>query len=109
MKLIESSVPRRCDPADEADETEYYCPINTFQLSQTSTTPFLVAYLADQGDRFDHLLQRNLAGAGLTEADLHHHGIANLSAVLTQKGANVRPYEMHLRSSLKGISKRASY
>jgi hypothetical protein len=40
MKLIESSVPRRCDPADEADETEYYCPINTFQLSQTSTTPF---------------------------------------------------------------------
>jgi uncharacterized protein YtpQ (UPF0354 family) len=52
----------------------------------------LVAYLVDEADRFEYVQQRHLESAGLNEAELHRHAIANLSALLKQKGANVRPY-----------------
>jgi uncharacterized protein YtpQ (UPF0354 family) len=53
----------------------------------------LVAYLVDQEDSFQYVQYRHLAAAGISEAELYHYGISNLSALLDQKGADVRPYQ----------------
>jgi uncharacterized protein YtpQ (UPF0354 family) len=53
----------------------------------------LVAYLVDQEKGFQYVQYRHLAAAGITEAELERLGIANLSALLSQKGANVRPHQ----------------
>jgi uncharacterized protein YtpQ (UPF0354 family) len=53
----------------------------------------LVAYLVDQEERFQYVQYRHLAAAGMTEAELERLGIANLAALLGQKGADVRPYQ----------------
>ena len=53
----------------------------------------LVAYLMDQEEGFQYVQYRHLAAAGITEAELKRLGIANLSTLLSQRGANVRPYQ----------------
>jgi len=53
----------------------------------------LIAYLVDQQNHFQYVQQRHLDAARITEAELHRRGVANLSALLSQKGADVRPYQ----------------
>jgi uncharacterized protein YtpQ (UPF0354 family) len=53
----------------------------------------VVAYLVDQEEGFQYVQYRHLAAAEITEAELERLGIANLSALLSKKGANVRPYQ----------------
>jgi uncharacterized protein YtpQ (UPF0354 family) len=52
----------------------------------------LVSYLVDQTDHFQYVQRRHLTAAGLTEAELHQRGIANLSTLFNQQGANVHQY-----------------
>jgi uncharacterized protein YtpQ (UPF0354 family) len=53
----------------------------------------LVAYAVDQEERFQYVQYRHLAAAGMTETELERFGIANLAALLGQKGADVRPHQ----------------
>ncbi|MCK6445272.1 MAG: DUF1444 family protein [Planctomycetes bacterium] len=52
---------------------------------------FLVAYLVDEGDRFQYVQVGHLRGAGLTEDELHELGLRNLRA-FAETNAQVHPY-----------------
>ncbi len=50
----------------------------------------LVAYLVDEGDRFEYVQRCHLTGAGIDQAQLHQIAVGSLSNMFAERGANLR-------------------
>ena len=50
-----------------------------------------VGYVVDQGEHLQYVQRRHLMAEGVSEADLHRNAIANLSALLRDRGVSICP------------------
>jgi uncharacterized protein YtpQ (UPF0354 family) len=83
---------KRAFPVDGPEEAEYVLSRRDSLVLTNLNNGLLVAYLVDQVDHYQYVQQRHLAGAGLTQAELHQGAIANLRGLLKKKDIRVQPY-----------------
>jgi uncharacterized protein YtpQ (UPF0354 family) len=83
---------KRARPDDEPDDAAIVVSREHSPVLTDLNNGLLVAYLVDQVDHFRYVQQRHLDGAGLSQAELHQQGIANLRALLEQQDIKVQPY-----------------
>jgi uncharacterized protein DUF1444 len=83
---------KRAFPVDGPGEAEIVLSPQDSPVLTNLNSGLLVAYLVDRVEHFKYVQQKHLTGAGLTQAELHQQGIANLRALLKQKDIKVQPY-----------------